>query len=320
MLDVGCGSGVLSIAAVKLGFAPVLAFDFDPQAVEATERNAVDNGVEIDVRRADLYDDELPEASLALANIAAEAVEALSTRLRAERVITSGYLVSDDPQLEGYRSSGASRTAAGRRTCTCAVSLSALDGELLGPLPRLQGLADRRAGAARAAGARRPPRGRRRGRRGRRQHVLRHERRAREVAPGRLACGPLARARLRDRLRRAAVGDRVRRAAGERHRRARPDRAGGRDGRGRRRRDRLRPGGREARPHSCLRQDPGRLLVLLRFLRDPARPRRDPQPQRRGRAHRDPQARRARVTARSSSPASTSAASATARPGLRSRG
>jgi ribosomal protein L11 methyltransferase len=103
VLDVGCGSGVLSIAAAKLGFAPVLAFDFDPQAVEATERNAADNGVEIDVRCADLCEDELPETALALANIAADAVLSLSTRLRSGRVITSGYLVSDDPQLDGYR-------------------------------------------------------------------------------------------------------------------------------------------------------------------------------------------------------------------------
>ncbi len=103
VLDVGCGSGVLSIAAAKLGFAPVLAIDFDPQAVEATERNAADNGVAVDVRRADLYVDELPETSLALANIAAEAVEGLSTRLRSERVITSGYLVSDEPGLDGYQ-------------------------------------------------------------------------------------------------------------------------------------------------------------------------------------------------------------------------
>ena len=36
VLDVGCGSGVLSIAAAKLGFDPVTAVDFDPQAVEAT--------------------------------------------------------------------------------------------------------------------------------------------------------------------------------------------------------------------------------------------------------------------------------------------
>jgi ribosomal protein L11 methyltransferase len=103
VLDIGCGSGVLSIAAAKLGFQPVLAFDFDPQAVEATERNAADNGVSIDVRQADLLEDDLPDADLALANIAAEAVLALAPRLRAPRAITSGYLVSDDPRLEGYR-------------------------------------------------------------------------------------------------------------------------------------------------------------------------------------------------------------------------
>jgi ribosomal protein L11 methyltransferase len=103
VVDIGCGSGVLSIAAAKLGFAPVLAFDYDPQAVEATEGNARANDVEVDVRRADLYEDELPETSLALANIAAEAVLGLSGRLRSGRVITSGYLVSDDPGLEGFR-------------------------------------------------------------------------------------------------------------------------------------------------------------------------------------------------------------------------
>ena len=81
----------------------MLAFDFDPQAVEATERNAADNGVSIDVRQADLREDEFPDADLALANIAAEAVLALSPRLRAGRVISSGYLVSDDPHLDGYR-------------------------------------------------------------------------------------------------------------------------------------------------------------------------------------------------------------------------
>ncbi len=103
VLDVGCGSGVLSIAAAKLGFGPVLGIDFDPQAIEATERNAAENGVDVDVRLADLRDGELPEVDLALANIAAEAVEALGSNLRAARAITSGYLVSDDPALEGFR-------------------------------------------------------------------------------------------------------------------------------------------------------------------------------------------------------------------------
>jgi ribosomal protein L11 methyltransferase len=102
-LDVGCGSGVLAIAAVKLGFDPVLAIDFDPQAIEATERNAVDNDVVVDVRLADLRDEALPESDLAVANIAGDAVVALGGRLSARRAITSGYLVSDEPELAGYR-------------------------------------------------------------------------------------------------------------------------------------------------------------------------------------------------------------------------
>ncbi len=103
LVDIGCGSGVLAIAAAKLGFAPVLALDFDPQAVEATKRNAADNGVSLDVRLADLREDALPAVDLALANIAADAAAALSGRLRTDRAITSGYLVSDDPAIEGYR-------------------------------------------------------------------------------------------------------------------------------------------------------------------------------------------------------------------------
>ncbi|MFC1835132.1 50S ribosomal protein L11 methyltransferase [Thermodesulfobacteriota bacterium] len=46
MLDVGCGSGILAIAAVKLGIGKVLAVDNDPLAIEATGKNAVLNGVE----------------------------------------------------------------------------------------------------------------------------------------------------------------------------------------------------------------------------------------------------------------------------------
>ncbi len=44
-LDVGTGSGILAIAAAKLGFAPVAAFDFDPDAVRIARQNAVRNGV-----------------------------------------------------------------------------------------------------------------------------------------------------------------------------------------------------------------------------------------------------------------------------------
>ena len=46
LLDVGCGSGILSIAAAKLGAASVLGLDVDPDAVTAASRNAADNGVD----------------------------------------------------------------------------------------------------------------------------------------------------------------------------------------------------------------------------------------------------------------------------------
>ncbi len=60
VLDVGAGSGVLAIAAVKLGFAPVLALDNDRESVRAVLANAAVNGVRIDARRFDLRREELP--------------------------------------------------------------------------------------------------------------------------------------------------------------------------------------------------------------------------------------------------------------------
>ena len=49
-LDMGCGSGILSIAAAKLGFAPVAGFDIDEDAVNASRENAALNGVSVDYR------------------------------------------------------------------------------------------------------------------------------------------------------------------------------------------------------------------------------------------------------------------------------
>jgi ribosomal protein L11 methyltransferase len=45
VLDLGCGSGILAIAAAKLGAARVLALDTDPQAIKAATENAAANGV-----------------------------------------------------------------------------------------------------------------------------------------------------------------------------------------------------------------------------------------------------------------------------------
>ena len=102
LLDVGCGSGVLSIAAAKLGFEPILGVDLDEAAVEATTANARVNGVTVQARLADALTDELPHVDVALANVALDVVERLLQRLPAERVVTSGYLERDRPTLAGW--------------------------------------------------------------------------------------------------------------------------------------------------------------------------------------------------------------------------
>lgn len=69
LLDLGCGSGVLAIAAAKLGWTPVTAVDFDPLSVEATRANAAVNGVALDVDRCDLRSDPILAAPTVLANL-----------------------------------------------------------------------------------------------------------------------------------------------------------------------------------------------------------------------------------------------------------
>jgi len=103
LLDIGCGSGVLAIAAAKLGFAPVTGVDVDEAAVEATLANARANGVHVGAYRADALVDELPQARVAVANVALDVVERLSARLDVEFFVASGYLERDEPQLPGRR-------------------------------------------------------------------------------------------------------------------------------------------------------------------------------------------------------------------------
>ncbi len=56
VIDVGTGSGVLAIAASRLGAARVIAIDDDPDAVQSARDNAARNGVAVDLRVADLRD------------------------------------------------------------------------------------------------------------------------------------------------------------------------------------------------------------------------------------------------------------------------
>jgi len=103
LLDVGCGSGVLAIAAAKLGFAPVHAVDLDPLAIEATRRNAEANEVAVEARPADALTDPLPATDTAVVNVALDVDRPIAERLQCEGLVTSGYLASEEPELPGYR-------------------------------------------------------------------------------------------------------------------------------------------------------------------------------------------------------------------------
>jgi ribosomal protein L11 methyltransferase len=94
---------VLSIAAAKVGYGPVRALDLDEAAVAATRANAEANGVVVEVGLADVLTDVLPEAHLALANIASEPLREVAGRVAAAELVASGYLVSEEPELDGWK-------------------------------------------------------------------------------------------------------------------------------------------------------------------------------------------------------------------------
>jgi ribosomal protein L11 methyltransferase len=99
-LDLGCGSGVLAIAAARLGWAPVLALDHDPAAIAACAENARVNGVEIEVRRHDLRTESVDPPATVAANLLGPLLltwcEQLADGSRIpDRVIASGLLVHE---------------------------------------------------------------------------------------------------------------------------------------------------------------------------------------------------------------------------------
>jgi ribosomal protein L11 methyltransferase len=96
-VDLGCGSGVLAIAAARLGYQPVLALDNDPASVQATADNAAVNGVDLEVRRFDLRSEDVPPAETVTANLLGPLLRAWAPRLAAApaRLIASGLLVAE---------------------------------------------------------------------------------------------------------------------------------------------------------------------------------------------------------------------------------
>ena len=91
--DLGCGSGVLAIAAAKLGFAPVVAVDNELAALDATRANAAANGVELDaVERVNLREQDPPAADTVAANLVRPLLHELELAARPRAAILSGLL------------------------------------------------------------------------------------------------------------------------------------------------------------------------------------------------------------------------------------
>ncbi|HSO83370.1 50S ribosomal protein L11 methyltransferase [Thiocapsa sp.] len=113
VLDYGCGSGILAIAALRLGAARAIAVDHDPQALEATRDNALANGV---ADRLAIYGpEEAPElkVDVTIANILAGPLVSLAPRL-VESLRPGGALAVSGvlaEQVETVRAAYAERIA-----------------------------------------------------------------------------------------------------------------------------------------------------------------------------------------------------------------
>ncbi len=102
LLDAGCGSGVVAVAAARLGYAPVRAVDVDEVAVEVARETARVNGVVVDVAVADVLHDDLPASDVVVANIELRIVEAVLARVTTRIAVTSGYYAAEMPSGSGW--------------------------------------------------------------------------------------------------------------------------------------------------------------------------------------------------------------------------
>ncbi len=101
LADWGTGSGVLAIAAAKLGFSPVSGCDHEVAALEAAAENAAVNGVAVELERRNLRMEPAPSAPTATANLTAPILHEVAARLAEppERLVCSGLLVREADEI-----------------------------------------------------------------------------------------------------------------------------------------------------------------------------------------------------------------------------
>jgi ribosomal protein L11 methyltransferase len=99
LVDLGTGSGVLAIAAAKLGWAPIRGYDHEPAAIEAAAANADANDVELHLERINLREQLPPLAPTVVANMTAPILKAVATQLdEAPRTLVCSGLLP--PELD----------------------------------------------------------------------------------------------------------------------------------------------------------------------------------------------------------------------------
>ena len=106
VIDYGCGSGILALAAARLGARDVQCFDIDPQALLATGDNAEANGLAARVRPCASAEALTAPVGLLMANILCGPLVALAPRFAglvgpSGSVLLSGLLESDAPEVIG---------------------------------------------------------------------------------------------------------------------------------------------------------------------------------------------------------------------------
>jgi ribosomal protein L11 methyltransferase len=96
LTDLGTGSGVLAIAAAKLGWGPVRGYDHEAPALEAAAVNAAANGVELGLERTNLRESLPPLAPTVVANMTSPILKAVAAQLPGQEIprtlVCSGIL------------------------------------------------------------------------------------------------------------------------------------------------------------------------------------------------------------------------------------
>jgi ribosomal protein L11 methyltransferase len=111
LTDLGSGSGVLAIAAAKLGWGPVSGYDHEEAALETAAANAATNGVELQLERLNLRDSLPMLANTVVANLTAPVLHAVAEQLASDAALAtllcSGLLPAElDEVAAAFAASG----------------------------------------------------------------------------------------------------------------------------------------------------------------------------------------------------------------------